>query len=84
MKHIIEFNLPDDQIDLAKHIDAVKQNSNFRSFIDDFEQYLRSEWKHGPSTENASELIAKIRERYFDLKNENNIVGWEELENSSL
>lgn len=80
MKHTIEFNLPDDSIDLAKHIDAVNQNSNFRTFIDDFEQYLRSEWKHGPSTENASELVEKIRDRYFELKESNEIVDWSKLE----
>jgi len=84
MKHIIEFNLPDDQVKLAEHIDAVKQNSNFRSFIDDFERYLRSEWKHGPSTESASGLIENIKNRYFELKDSNDIIGWEELENSDL
>lgn len=84
MKHIIEFNLPDDQIDLVKHIDAVKQNANFRSFIGDFEQYLRTEWKHGPSTTNAFELIEKIRNTFIDMKESNDVLGWEELENFDL
>jgi ABC-type enterochelin transport system ATPase subunit len=80
MKHTIEFNLPDDSVQLATHLDAVKQNSNFRTFVDELWNYIRSEYKHGPSTENAHELIEKVREKYIDLLRENDVVDWEKLE----
>lgn len=79
MKHIIEFNLPDDKADLKAHMDAIKHNKDFRNLIDEWERYLRAEWKHGPSTESAQELINQIRDKWFEFKGEE-IVDWSALE----
>lgn len=73
MKHTIEFNLPEERIELNEHIKAVEDNSNLYRFLEYFEQFLRSEYKHGPTKEDAHELIHHIRDTYFRLKNEYDI-----------
>lgn len=70
MKHTIEFNLPEEREELSSHIKAVEENADLFQFIEYFEQFLRSEYKYGPSKDNASELAHHIKDEYFRLKKE--------------
>ncbi len=70
MKHIIEFNLPEERSELNAHIRAVEDCANLYQFIEYFEEFLRSEYKHGPTKEDSHELMAHIKGTYFRLKNE--------------
>ena len=44
-------------------------------FIGEFKEYLRKKWKYPPDkmSEETFEMIEKIRERYYDIAEENDL-----------
>lgn len=65
MKAILEFNLPEDQEDL----DRANAALSLCSFIYDFDQYLRGQYKYAEKPDD----IEKIREKWYDLQRDENI-----------
>ena len=65
MKAKLIFNLPDDNKD---HLQAVMSSDAF-SFMWDFQQYLRGQWKYADTPDD----IEKIYNKWFEMLNNNNI-----------
>lgn len=68
-KAILEFNLPDEQVEY----DTVTQASKVKSFLWDFTQQLRSWRKYHHDFKDADDALDKIREEFYRLLNEHNV-----------
>ena len=70
MKHIIEFELPDDQLELDFYIDC----KNYYSAIADYVNYLRNEWKYNDKLdEKERAVIEKARTEFYRILDNNNV-----------
>ena len=71
MKAILEFNLPDDQIDFQ---DA-NNGQKFRLMLWEFDQYLRSQTKYAPDSmsDDTYKAYAHIREKLHEMLIEDNL-----------
>lgn len=68
-KAILEFNLPDEQVEY----DIVTQAPRMQSFLWDFTQQLRSWRKYHHDFKDADDALGKIREEFYRLLNEHNV-----------
>ena len=70
MKAILEFNLPEDNDDFTM---ATKATS-YSLALWEISQFLRSEIKYNEQlSEDAYDQVVKIREKFHDILNDNNI-----------
>lgn len=71
MKAILEFNLPDDQIDFQDAVNGQK----FRLAIWEFDQYLRSQTKYAPDSmsEDTYNAYSDIRDKLHQILNEDGL-----------
>jgi len=77
MKHLIVFNLPEEQEELDLHLNA----SKFHSVLWEFEQILRRMTKYNTHptedrelNELESALVGCIREKFYELYNDEDIT----------
>ncbi len=71
MKVTLEYNLTRDP-DRYEYA-AVKQAVAMQSFVRQFKDFLRSEYKYANHEGEAADLVEKIRDRFFELAQEENI-----------
>jgi nitroimidazol reductase NimA-like FMN-containing flavoprotein (pyridoxamine 5'-phosphate oxidase superfamily) len=69
MKAIIEYNLPDDQFEFDN---AVKSNKMWHA-LTEVKDELRRIWKYEDLKENQYEMVERIREKFFEILQENEI-----------
>ena len=69
MKATIEYNLPDDQFEFDN---AVKSNKMWHALIE-IKDELRTIWKYEELKENQFEMVERIREKFFEILQENEI-----------
>ena len=65
MKVSITYNLPEEQ----EEYDRANKATDLCSFVWDFQQYLRDQWKYAEKPDE----IDKIYEKWFEMKNDNGI-----------
>ena len=64
MEAILKFNLPEDNTDYRQAVHA----SDMCSFLWDFQNYLRNQWKH-----DGTDNIEVIYEKWHEMLNDNAI-----------
>jgi len=71
MKAILEFNLPDDNVDYKLATNA----SKYHNFIWEMEQYLRTKTKYAPDDlpQDKYDAYDEVREKFYELVNEMSI-----------
>ena len=69
MKAIIEYNLPDDQFEFDNAVKSMKMFFALTEIKDE----LRSIWKYEELKENQFEMVERIREKFFEILQENEI-----------
>jgi hypothetical protein len=69
MKAIIEYNLPDDQFEFDN---AVKSNKMWHA-LTEIKDELRRIYKYEELKENQFEMVERIREKFFEILQENEI-----------
>ena len=69
MKATIEYNLPDDQFEFDN---AVKSNKMWHA-LTEIKDELRRIYKYEDLKENQYEMVERIREKFFEILQENEI-----------
>ena len=69
MKATLKYNLPDDQFEFDN---AVKSTKMFFA-LTEIKDELRSIWKYEELKENQFEMVERIREKFFEILQENEI-----------
>jgi len=69
MKATLKYNLPDDQFEFDS---AVKSMKMFFALIE-IKDELRSIWKYEDLKENQFAMVERIREKFFEILQENEI-----------
>ncbi len=71
MKAILEFNLPDDQVEF----DLANNGRNFWSVLWELDQDLRAKTKYAPDDlpQDKYDAYQEIRDRLYELLSENNV-----------
>jgi len=69
MKAILEFNLPEDQIEF----DFATQGSNMYSALWDISQELRTLWKYEELKQEEWDMVERIRTKFYEILDENQI-----------
>jgi len=69
MKAIIEFNLPEDQIEF----DFATQGGKMYSALWDISQELRTLWKYEELKQEEWNMVERIRTKFFEILDENQI-----------
>lgn len=71
MKAILEFNLPDDQVDFEEAVNGAK----WKLFAWEFDQWLRSQTKYAPDSqdENYTKALYDAREKLHEMLNESTL-----------
>ena len=69
MKATLKFNLPDDQFEFDN---AVKSNKMWHA-LTEIKDELRRIWKYEDLKENEFEMVERIREKFFEILQENEI-----------
>ena len=69
MKATLKYNLPDDQFEFES---AVKSTKMFFA-LTEIKDELRSIWKYEELKENQFEMVERIREKFFEILQENEI-----------
>ena len=69
MKAIIEYNLPDDQFEFDNAVKSMKMWHALTEIKDE----LRAIWKYEELKENQFEMVERIREKFFEILQENEI-----------
>lgn len=69
MKTIMEFNLPEDQIEF----DFAVQGSKMYSALWDISQELRQIWKYEQLKDDEFKMVERIRDKFHEILDENNI-----------
>jgi len=69
MKAIIEYNLQDDQFEFDNAVKSMKMFFALTEIKDE----LRSIWKYEELKENQFEMVERIREKFFEILQENEI-----------
>lgn len=69
MKTIMEFNLPQDQIEF----DLAIQGSKMYSALWDISQELRQLWKYEQLSDAEFKMVERIRDKFHEILDENQI-----------
>jgi hypothetical protein len=69
-KIILEFNLPEEQDEYELAHNAAK----FYDCLYNFSQELRTWYKHGHDFKDADDAVEKIREKFYEELNDNNVT----------
>ena len=69
MKATIEFNLPEDKYEY----DLANKSSSLLSCLMEFEQEIRKIYKYEYLKENQLEIVEKIREKFYEILQDNEI-----------
>lgn len=71
MKAILEFNLPDDQVDF----DLATNASKFWSVLWELDQDLRAKTKYAPDNlpQDKYDAYDEVRDKLYELMSENNV-----------
>jgi hypothetical protein len=69
MKVKLEYNLPDDQFEFDSAVKSMKMFFALTEIKDE----LRSIWKYEELKENQFEMVERIREKFFEILQENEI-----------
>lgn len=69
MKATLKFNLPDEQFEFDN---AVKSNKMWHA-LTEIKDELRRIWKYEDLKENEFEMVERIREKFFEILQENEI-----------
>jgi len=69
MKATLKYNLPDDQFEFDSAVKSMKMFFALTEIKDE----LRSIWKYEELKENQFEMVERIREKYFEILQENEI-----------
>jgi hypothetical protein len=69
MKAIIEYNLPDDQFEFDNAVKSMKMWHALNEIKDE----LRRIYKYEDLKENEFEMVERIREKFFEILQENEI-----------
>jgi nitroimidazol reductase NimA-like FMN-containing flavoprotein (pyridoxamine 5'-phosphate oxidase superfamily) len=69
MKATLKYNLPDDQFEFDN---AVKSNKMWHA-LTEIKDELRTIWKYEELKENQFEMVERIREKFFEILQENEI-----------
>ena len=69
MKAILEFNLPEDQIEF----DFATQGSNMHSALWDISQELRTLWKYEELSDQEWKMVERIRDKFFEILDDHQI-----------
>ena len=69
MKATIEYNLPEEQFEF----DCATKSLKMWSALDEINQELRLIWKYEDLKENQFEMVERIREKIFEILNDNEI-----------
>lgn len=69
MKAIIEYNLPDDQFEFDNAVKSMKMWHALNEIKDE----LRRIYKYEELKENEFEMVERIREKFFEILQENEI-----------
>ena len=69
MDATLKYNLPDDQFEFEC---AVKSNKMFFA-LTEIKDELRAIWKYEELKENQFEMVERIREKFFEILQENEI-----------
>jgi len=69
MKATIEYNLPDDQFEFDSAVKSTKMYFALTEIKDE----LRTIWKYEDLKENQFEMVERIREKFFEILQENEI-----------
>lgn len=71
MKAILEFNLPDDQVEF----DLANNGRNFWSVLWELDQDLRAKTKYAPDDlpQDKYDAYQEIRDKLYELLSENNV-----------
>jgi|GWRWMinimDraft_15_1066023.scaffolds.fasta_scaffold152545_2 hypothetical protein len=69
MKATLKYNLPDDQFEFDSAVKSMKMFFALTEIKDE----LRSIWKYEELKENQFEMVERIREKFFEILQENEI-----------
>ena len=69
MKATLKYNLPDDQFEFDSAVKSMKMWHSLTEIKDE----LRSIWKYEELKENQFEMVERIREKFFEILQENEI-----------
>ena len=69
MKAILEFNMPEDQVEF----DFAVQGSKMYSALWDISQELRTIWKREELSEEEFKIVERIRDKFYEILDENQI-----------
>jgi hypothetical protein len=69
MKATIEFNLPEDKYEY----DLANKSSSLLSCLMEFEQEIRKIYKYEDLKKNQLEIVEKIREKFYEILQDNEI-----------
>ena len=69
MKAKLTFNLPEDQVEF----DFAIQGSKMYSALWDISQELRKIWKYEELSEEEFKMVEKIRDKFYEIPDENQI-----------
>ena len=69
MKAILEFNLPEDQIEF----DTACKAADYKLILSDLDEQLRSFLKYGHTFKDPDEALQMVRDELYDLLRERNL-----------
>jgi hypothetical protein len=69
MKATIEYNLPEDQFEF----DCASKSLKMFHALNEIKEELRAIWKYEDLKDNEFELIERVREKFFEILNDNEI-----------
>ena len=69
MKAILEFNMPEDQVEF----DFAVQGSKMYSALWDISQELRTLWKYEELNDEEFKIVERIRDKFYEILDENQI-----------
>jgi hypothetical protein len=69
MKATLKYNLPDDQFEFDSAVKSMKMFFALTEIKDE----LRAIWKYEELKENQFEMVERIREKFFEILQENEI-----------
>lgn len=75
VKHIIEFNLPEDREEMREHMRAIEKNRAYRRCISEFTQWMRSEIKHAEHTQEEYDVFEIIRTKFWECMKDEELEG---------
>jgi len=70
MKAILEFNLPEDEVEFRQAVDA----GNMHCVLFDFSQHLRQKLKYGNLSEQEAKIYEEIKSEFLEIMDEHNVI----------